>query len=89
MKHQLAKWMSYLESVIIALPLCKISWLYLLYLKSYTLFFVAATFFGDTLYIFILFFFNYNKKVQVGKDQEKAKSERDPHSKNRGGKKTN
>ena len=27
------------------------------------------------------------KKVQVGKDQEKAQSEKDPHSKNRGGKK--
>ena len=27
-----------------------------------------------------------NKKVQVGKDQEKAQSERDSHSKNRGGK---
>ena len=27
-------------------------------------------------------------KVQVGKDQEKAQSERDSHSKNRGGKKT-
>ena len=30
-----------------------------------------------------------SKKVQVGKDQEKAQSERDSHSKNRGGKKTN
>ena len=29
------------------------------------------------------------KKVQVGKDQEKAQSERYSHSKNRGGKKTN
>ena len=28
-----------------------------------------------------------NKKVQVGKDQEKAQSERDSHSKNRDGKK--
>ena len=27
------------------------------------------------------------KKVQVGKDQEKAQSERDSHSKNRGGEK--
>ena len=27
-----------------------------------------------------------NKKVQVGKDQEKAQSEKDSHSKNRGGK---
>ena len=26
------------------------------------------------------------KKVQVGKDQEKAQSEKDVHSKNRGGK---
>ena len=30
-----------------------------------------------------------NKKVQVGKDQEKAQSEKDSHSKNRGGKKPN
>ena len=30
-----------------------------------------------------------NRKVQVGKDQEKAQSERDSHSKNRGGKKPN
>ena len=29
-----------------------------------------------------------SKKVQVGKDQEKAQSEKDSHSKNRGGKKT-
>ena len=27
-----------------------------------------------------------NKKVQVGKDQEKAQSEKDSHSKNQGGK---
>ena len=31
----------------------------------------------------------YFKKVQVGKDQEKAQSEKDSHSKNRGGKKPN
>ena len=31
---------------------------------------------------------NY-EKVQVGKDQEKAQSEKDSHSKNRGGKKPN
>ena len=30
----------------------------------------------------------YDKKVQVGKDQEKAQSEKDSHSKNRDGKKT-
>ena len=29
------------------------------------------------------------KKVQVGKDQEKAQSKKDSHSKNRGGKKPN
>ena len=29
------------------------------------------------------------KKVQVGKDQEKAQSEKDSYSKNRGGKKPN
>ena len=33
-----------------------------------------------------LIIFSY-KKVQVGKDQEKAQSEKDSHSKNRGGKK--
>ena len=32
---------------------------------------------------------NGNEKVQVGKDQEKAQSEKDSHSKNRGGKKPN
>ena len=32
---------------------------------------------------------NLFKKVQVGKDQEKAQSEKDSHSKNRGGKKPN
>ena len=30
-----------------------------------------------------------NKKVQVGKDQEKAQSEKDSHYKNRDGKKLN
>ena len=30
--------------------------------------------------------YDTDKKVQVGKDQEKAQSERDSHSKNRGGK---
>ena len=30
-----------------------------------------------------------HNKVQVGKDQEKAQSEKDSHSKNRGGKKPN
>ena len=33
--------------------------------------------------------YRYHKKVQVGKDQEKAQSEKDSHSKNRGGKKPN
>ena len=32
---------------------------------------------------------DYVSKEQVGKDQEKAQSERDSHSKNRGGKKPN
>ena len=32
---------------------------------------------------------NSYKKVQVGKDQEKAQSEKDSHSKNQGGKKPN
>ena len=31
----------------------------------------------------------FYRKVQAGKDQEKAQSERDSHSKNRGGKKPN
>ena len=31
----------------------------------------------------------FTKKVQVGKDQEKAQSEKDSHSKNQGGKKPN
>ena len=30
----------------------------------------------------------FDKKVQVGKDQEKAQSEKDSHSKNRGEKKS-
>ena len=34
-------------------------------------------------------YFEIDKKVQVGKDQEKAQSEKDSHSKNRGGKKPN
>ena len=29
----------------------------------------------------------YSKKVQAGKDQEKAQSDKDSHSKNRGGEK--
>ena len=33
-------------------------------------------------------FIHYVKKVQVGKDQEKAQSEKDSHSKTRDGKKT-
>ena len=36
-----------------------------------------------------LFETSENEKVQVGKDQEKAQSEKDSHSKNRGGKKPN
>ena len=36
-----------------------------------------------------IFNFDFNKKVQVGKDQEKAQSEKDSHSKNQGGKKPN
>ena len=31
---------------------------------------------------------SFNKKVQEGNDQEKAQSEKDSHSKNRGGEKT-
>ena len=39
------------------------------------------------LYIMVDLHYMMIKKVQVGKDQEKAQSERDSHSKNRGGKK--
>ena len=35
------------------------------------------------------FYYGVCEKVQVGKDHEKAQSERDSHSKNRGGKKPN
>ena len=46
----------------------------------------------DILYSLCLSGYMYvsnGKKVQVGKDQEKAQSEKDSHSKNRGGKKPN
>ena len=43
----------------------------------------------NNIFIYSLFDFNKHKKVQVGKDQEKAQSEKDSHSKNRGGKKPN
>ena len=36
-----------------------------------------------------IFMHRIPRKVQVGKDQEKAQSEKDSHSKNRGGKKPN
>ena len=36
-----------------------------------------------------LIYLLFGEKVQVGKDQEKAQSEKDSHSKNRGGKKPN
>ena len=49
MKHQLANWMSYYQSNIIALPMCKISYLYLFYLQSYALF-RSGYVFWDTLY---------------------------------------
>ena len=37
----------------------------------------------------LILFTSVWKKVQVGKDQEKAQSEKDSHSKNQGGKKPN
>ena len=40
---------------------------------------------GDELYKVYI----NHEKAQVGKDQEKAQSEKDSHSKNRGGKKPN
>ena len=44
---------------------------------------------GDHFHWFIKMLIHKTKKVQVGKDQEKAQSEKDSHSKNRGGKKPN
>ena len=37
--------------------------------------------------VFVIIVSVHCKKVQVGKDQEKTQSEKDSHSKNRGGKK--
>ena len=57
-----------------------------------------CTFEKDTVMYFFLLLLTYSlsvsecftcKNVQAGKDQEKAQSERDSHSKNRGGKKPN
>ena len=50
--------------------------------------------FLSSIYIYSLFgrgkrVWMLQKEVQVGKDQEKAQSEKDSHSKNRGGKKPN
>ena len=42
-----------------------------------------------TFFSFLLIIGAFYPKVQVGKDQEKAQSEKDSHSKNRGGKKPN
>ena len=47
-----------------------------------------ALYLDTQLVYFHTFFFQImSKKVQVGKDQEKSQSEKDSHSKNRGGKK--
>ena len=43
----------------------------------------------NNIFIHILALMDCLKKVPVGKDQEKAQSEKDSHSKNRGGKKPN
>ena len=40
-------------------------------------------------HVFLSCDWEHTEKVQVGKDQEKAQSEKDSHSKNRGGKKPN
>ena len=64
---------------------------------------ITTTYMYTLQFFFFLFFFieSYQyqnakfiletvcEKVQVGKDQEKAQSEKDSHSKNRGGKKPN
>ena len=42
---------------------------------------------GPGSFYYETFHYMMSKKVQVGKDQEKAQSEKDSHSKNRGGKK--
>ena len=51
---------------------------YLVYLKG-----------GALISAFLAYLSSDTEKVQVGKDQEKAQSEKDSHSKNRGGKKPN
>ena len=50
---------------------------------------VIARHFPDGNYTFMDDNAFVHRKVQVGKDQEKAQSEKDSHSKNRGGKKPN
>ena len=54
-----------------------------MYFCKYLLFFRIARGVGED-YVSL-----HHGKVQVGKDQEKAQSEKDSHSKNRGGKKPN
>ena len=49
--------------------------------------FVAFVFFEVTVMLSSDLYSRPFMKVQVGKDQEKAQSEKDSHSKNRGGKK--
>ena len=51
----------------------------------YRLIFFLSLFVSNLIYLSCLN--NIVKKVQVGKGQEKAQSEKDSHSKNRGGKK--
>ena len=53
--------------------------------SSCTFYRIFKTNFGFNTYLTSIPF----KKVQVGKDQEKAQSEKDSHSKNRSGKKPN
>ena len=57
------------------------------HLEFWSGYFLLIAPFPDT-FTFLQLYDPIWKKVQVGKDQEKAQSEKDSHSKNQGGKKT-
>ena len=68
---------------VLLLPNDKIFIFYLIQINKH----LQYTFWCSFLILLALFVTCFGvKKVQVGKDQEKAQSEKDPHSKNRGGK---
>ena len=59
------------------------------YPTTYFCHFLCVSLLFNSFFLFVLMRINdrsdFKKKVQVGKDQEKAQSEKDSHSKNRGG----